>query len=757
MAKYRGLALAITLTAILWLVFFSHELFNADHIIYGGYGGDGIKNYYTLAYYLAHDSGSHFSGMNYPYGENIPFTDNQPALAWLLKPLIKIFPAIIDHLRFILISLIFVSVIIAATYTFKSLRILSVAELPAVLFTALITLLSPQIQRMGGHFSLAYICFLPVIIYLLIRFFQTNGGAKYFLWLIFTLTLFSFIHIYYLAMTGMYIMLIAFLFSLYNLMRIKNHLKFVLLLIASVLIPFFILKTYLFFTDCITDRPTAPWGFVMSRSTIADILINANSFTGKLLINLFPNASVEYHYEGMGYIGLVATVTLIPILIARLRKKSDSIWLFPYPFNFLFPSAIGVLLFAMAIPFCFEPFEKYYDLMPGIIKQFRASGRFNWIFYYTTTLLVAVILYRIFNALLNKNKIGAYSFLILIALVWFAEINMVCNFYAKTFKASGVEFNELKETKEFLNALQSSGKGPSDFQAIFPLPLFLNGSEKIYLQSCAEFATMKVSLFTGLPIICGEMSRTSLIQSLKIANLLSNDLLNKEILKEYPDRKALLLVAQGGFSDQEQKLVDRANFLFSSGNIRYYELPLTAFNDSASSAKNYFSQNKQQLFAHQGYLSNDSVANVVIQDYETEPKDYAVFGHGAHYNYKDSSILFDDTLPGGFPKALYEFSIWMYADRRVPAFPAIVITQLDSLGKKEESYSTEGKYATNTFGKWVRCQIDFELRNRHNRICITGYGNYATYDDFLIRPKTVNVISEIKNDSMFSFNNFPIR
>src|SRR5689334_14984678 len=47
--------------------------------------GDGEKNYFTLAWYVLHDKGWHFSGMNYPYGENIIYTDNQPILAMLLR------------------------------------------------------------------------------------------------------------------------------------------------------------------------------------------------------------------------------------------------------------------------------------------------------------------------------------------------------------------------------------------------------------------------------------------------------------------------------------------------------------------------------------------------------------------------------------------------------------------------------------------------------------------------------------------------
>jgi hypothetical protein len=47
--------------------------------------GDGLKNYYTFAWSVIHDSGWHFTGMNYPYGEHVIYTDNQPLLALLLQ------------------------------------------------------------------------------------------------------------------------------------------------------------------------------------------------------------------------------------------------------------------------------------------------------------------------------------------------------------------------------------------------------------------------------------------------------------------------------------------------------------------------------------------------------------------------------------------------------------------------------------------------------------------------------------------------
>ena len=758
MKKYRGAILAILLTAILWLVYFSHQLVEADKL---NYGGDGFKNYYTLAYYLRHDCGSHFSGMNYPYGENVPFTDNQPALAWILKPFVIIFPSISDHIRLILISAIFLCVAFSALFTFKTLHQFDVGELPAVLFTALITMLSPQIQRLSGHYSLAYTCFLPIIIYLLVKFFQTNGKFKFFFWITATITFFSFIHIYYMAMAGMYILLIALFFSLSNLKNLKANFRFLALLVSSAIIPVVALKTYLLITDHIADRPTAPWGFIESRSTIPDILLHPNSFTGEVISNIFPKVPIVYHWEGLGYVGLITLITLFVSLIVGLfsifKIKKLEKPLFQYPLNIFFPAAVIVLLFAMAFPFCIDSIEKYYDSMPGIIKQFRASGRFNWVFYYTATLTASVILYRTGSWLLAKKRILGYTFFLAIVSVWFVEANMVCNSYARGFKRWEMVMDEPKERSDFLIKLKAAGKNPPDFQAIFPLPFFLNGSEKIYITAWVEFGTMKASLITGLPIVCGEMSRTSLNQTLKIANLLSSDLLRKEVLKEYLNQKPLLLLAQGGFEPEEQKLINRAKFLFSIGDTKYYELPLSAFNDSTSKIKQYYATNRLTLFKHDQYLSTDSTNNVVIERFENEPKDYTVFGTGARYNPQGTIYFYFDTLPNAKNGTEYEFSIWFYSDKRTAAYPYITLSETDASGKEYGHYDCNGKFSTNTFGKWVRNQFTFTLLNHKDKICIAGNGNYATYDELMVRPKQVNVISAIVSDSSFNYNNFPIR
>ena len=91
-------------------------------------GGDGLKNYYTLDYYVKHDSGWHFSGMNYPYGENIIYTDNQPILALTLQWIDRHVTDIDRHIIGTLNMLMLLSIYFAVLIIYKLLRRWSVGR-----------------------------------------------------------------------------------------------------------------------------------------------------------------------------------------------------------------------------------------------------------------------------------------------------------------------------------------------------------------------------------------------------------------------------------------------------------------------------------------------------------------------------------------------------------------------------------------------------------------------------------------------------
>ncbi|HPS28174.1 MAG TPA: hypothetical protein PK269_11250, partial [Bacteroidales bacterium] len=69
--------LLLLITAFLY-GFYGKVIIHPNAFIYGNQG-DGMKNYYTYAYYIQNNqSYTNFEGMNYPYGENFTYTDCHP-------------------------------------------------------------------------------------------------------------------------------------------------------------------------------------------------------------------------------------------------------------------------------------------------------------------------------------------------------------------------------------------------------------------------------------------------------------------------------------------------------------------------------------------------------------------------------------------------------------------------------------------------------------------------------------------------------
>ncbi|MGB2423973.1 MAG: hypothetical protein ACPH97_04525, partial [Flavobacteriales bacterium] len=87
-ANRLGLALPAVLASVWVAVFWGEWVWHAaDRMLMHG-GVDGIKNYYTLAWYLDHNEAwMHFEGMNHPDGDLTVYTDGHPLLAWGLRML----------------------------------------------------------------------------------------------------------------------------------------------------------------------------------------------------------------------------------------------------------------------------------------------------------------------------------------------------------------------------------------------------------------------------------------------------------------------------------------------------------------------------------------------------------------------------------------------------------------------------------------------------------------------------------------------
>ncbi|MGN6568147.1 MAG: hypothetical protein ACTHJ0_09350, partial [Flavipsychrobacter sp.] len=73
-SRISWLLVTIALAILATVYLFSYILTDPGHQIMM-LGGDGAKNYFTYLYHIIYEKGTWFGGMNYPFGENLVYTD----------------------------------------------------------------------------------------------------------------------------------------------------------------------------------------------------------------------------------------------------------------------------------------------------------------------------------------------------------------------------------------------------------------------------------------------------------------------------------------------------------------------------------------------------------------------------------------------------------------------------------------------------------------------------------------------------------
>lgn len=138
-------------------------MFNTD--------GDGLKNYFTVAWHVKHDTSLfQFAGMNHPFGEQIDYADAQPLLANTLHAIAVVLPALADHTVGVVNLFVVLGFAAAGLFLFLCLVELGCSRWPALLLAIGLAVLSPQTMRSAmSHYSLATPWVLPAAVWLYLR------------------------------------------------------------------------------------------------------------------------------------------------------------------------------------------------------------------------------------------------------------------------------------------------------------------------------------------------------------------------------------------------------------------------------------------------------------------------------------------------------------------------------------------------------------------------------------------------------------
>lgn len=727
--------------------------------------GDGIKNYFTYAYHIKHDASyTNFMGMNYPYGENYLYTDCHPVIANVFKFLSSYFPFFETHSIGIINLLMILSIFFTFLIIYSLYIELMFNKWIGVFFSITITLLTPQIFRMGGHFALSYSVAIPLTWFFFLRY--INRSKKVYLILLFVNNLFwMFIHTYLGIILLFFILAILLVKIISDKCRRTGFATYIWLGIV-IISPIILFYVYAHLTDIHEGRTNNPSGFFLYNAEPDDILLPHEKPFAPIL-NKLSGGIIRLQWEAWGYVGLVNSILLVILLIIGIisifRKKTRALLSGLFDNRVLNISLIGsgiVLLFAMGIPF--KQFPKLLEFLP-VLKQFRATGRFVWPFYFAFTFFAAYVFQKI---ILKQFASGRkYPGIVYVVLI----VGITCwegiYYHIPVSKSISTNSNVFKQDllpeniQKVINHIE-----PGNYQAIISIPFYYQGSES-YARPRNEDAarnSIVISYFTGLPNICANLTRTSIEESKRIVQIVSPDYYPKKIKLDMKDKRPILIIKTGDeITKYERDIIVKAKPLYKKDNIEVLEISLEdLFMDTSSKIVQAFYEKQPRLRVQNGFYIADSCSLLYYDSYENSKSDTSFRGKGSHSGFKKGKNSLATFPPNTFAKDKdYDISIWMYNGEKdaLNLWFRFMIEEYDEA--KNNWYTTTffPEQAEVINGDWSLIEGTFRVNNPGNRTYIVTIGkenSKASFhaDDLLIKDRDVDVY-RIEEDSTLFYNN----
>lgn len=573
----KGLLLTLALGLLLLFVFYGRLLRHPSETYFGG-SGDGLQVYYQTLYHTKYDPEFwRQQSINYPYGESIFFTSAMP----MVNNLVKIFGPGADTAGVGLINLIMLfSMPAGALFIYLIFRHLRLPWLYGSVTAVAIAFFSPQIGRMSGHYSLSWVFLIPAMIFLFLRFYDYPSIKKS--WAIAVLGFLAaathlYFFVFFAAIAGFYWLALfvtrdrgfgRFLFAL-------KHFS------IQVILPYAILQALILYSDTAGDRTQAPWGYLVFHSNTSGVFFPLFQFYRPLFEKIASPERVEA--EGIAYVGLAALLGLAVVLFSQLYVLARFRWrrilsvTDSKPLNIIFWTSLFLLFIAFGRPFIGGQ-EEWLSYL-GPLRQFRAIGRFTWLFYYMANIIAVYRIYKITEEkkILKYIAMSVVMIFLLTDMLW-EKIN--ANFAERL-------DNHIAVLEDEQNQLEANawlrGFDAQKFQAILPLPYFHIGSENLSRVSPDPEIVKQsfiVSLKTGLPIMAVSSSRTSLSQSVKLISLVLDHGNPLAVLDELPDKRPFLLVVREGVLDEnEKRLLSLARPVAGSAEYKLYSLDPAAIRE----------------------------------------------------------------------------------------------------------------------------------------------------------------------------------
>ena len=769
LSQKQGLLLAF-LFGLVWLIgFYGNIIFDPNNHLFS-VDGDGIKNYFTYAYQIKHNhSFINFEGMNYPYGEHFLYTDCHPILVFILQSLSVYFPDVANYSVGILNVFMLMSIALCFPVNYLLLKKLGLKTWSSLIFGIGMSLLAPQLFRLSGHLALSYSIAIPLSWLLLLNYWQKPQLHRA-IWLGLNGLFWLFIHAYLgMIVLSFLISLIGFSFLIKNKHLPKNHL---LVSLCSVIIPLIIFYAFVQFSDTHVERTENPSGFLNYNAEIDNILIPPTK-PFRPFFDWLTNRIIHLEWEGIAYVGIFNATLLVGLILLGLvsirHRKSRGLLLQLFSnrkLNVAMLAALLVLLFAFGVPFKQFPF--LLEAFP-VFKQFRATGRFTWPFYFAFTAFSAYAFQKGIMYLYRYKNIGIAGIIVL--LLFTTSLTEAYYYHYPTSKKIGKHTNVFQ-----INQLKAAEKmtieqvNPDDYQGIICLPFYYQGSEVFARprQNEAVRNSIILAYHTGLPLVNANLTRTGITESKRIVQLISPNYYPKPIQDDFPNKKPFLVIhTENKMSKYDKLLLAKTQKLpLENMNFNLRVLPFDAlFKDERQKVVNQYRQVKNTLYAKQGFEVNQPKGFIYYNGFENQLSDTTHRGVGSYIGIKKGHNTLAQFPANTFePNTEYAFSIWMFNNEpdALNLWFRLIVEEYDPVEDTWHNTTFFPDLAETVTEEWSLVEGTFKVKNPANTIAIVTKGKKNAKarlhaDDLLIVKKDTEVYRMDSINGTLFYNNHYIK
>ena len=576
-------------------------------------GTDFIKDLYTTTYHAAHDDDLMVShAMNYPQGEHYTYSGLQPWIAMPLQLLRNMGVQNVERAVLPLMNLwIIVGVILCALFLYLLLTRLRLPMWYSVGSALVITLMSPQLLRMGGHISLSYYCVIPMLLYFSVCHMQTWRHV----WAVaFGVTAFVFglAHPYYYVFFA-----VVAIFEL-GWMVWRCHKKDVRWQRCAVsFLLQFVLPTTLFLVATSIgipegERNPVPFGYYKYMASIEGLMLPYAKWYCDNHSRLFG----EVNWEGCSYIGLVADIVAIILLFLALRalfsrrRRKDFNATGNTELNVLLVASVALLIYALGVPLRWLP-RNFATYLPSMLLHIRALARLEWLFCYVIGIVASYMLYHWWL----RNKQTGRTVIFVLAIVIACTEALAGNLKNKAWYG----YNRWEDWVDYDNNLpQNAWMQNFDtdrYQALLCMPGFNIGSELTDLYPDLDLykRCAMISVRTGLPQICNYNSRGVIRQAWDRVALTRTAWNDFDLVQQLPSNRPLLVVASNDstkLSSTEKMLLQEASLINVFSDVSLYELPISAFKTVTRKTQDDLRKRRTQAISNNYVTSPDVIGDV---------------------------------------------------------------------------------------------------------------------------------------------------